>query len=306
MEQNQGPIAPEGRKPRSNTALLALVVLLLISNIVMLYLLMQSRRQEESTQQKVEQVSNEKDNVTHMLEDMLAQYDTLDTENEQLRTEMEAQKEQITQLLDQVKRGNYSLAKAQKEAATLRKIMKGYVATIDSLNQANLQLTSEKMDLTQQLGEVTGQKEALEDRASKQEELISKGSLLYTTAITAGAVFLRNNGKQVDTQRANKAEMVKCCFTLGENRVTRSGDKTLYMRIISPDGQVLPASEANNRFKFEGVEGEYSAKRDVNYQNVPVDACIFWTANDKMRTGQYIVEIYEAGAKVARTTFDLK
>jgi hypothetical protein len=65
---------------------------------------------------------------------------------------------------------------------------------------------------------------------------------------------MRNNGKQVETDRAKKAEMVKCCFTLGENKVTSAGDKVLYMRVISPDGKVLPSTESNNRFKFNGVE----------------------------------------------------
>ena len=86
---------------------------------------------------------------------------------------------------------------------------------------------------------------------------------MHTTTINAGALFMRNNGKQVETDRANKAEMVKCCFTLGENRVTNAGDKTLYMRVISPDGTVLPATDGDNRFKFNGVEGEFSARREV-------------------------------------------
>ena len=78
---------------------------------------------------------------------MLASYDTLKTDNNQLTTEMEAQKAQIEQLLTQVKNGNYSLSKAKKEAETLRRIMKGYVATIDSLNQANQLLTAENINV---------------------------------------------------------------------------------------------------------------------------------------------------------------
>jgi len=297
---------PQAPKSRSNAALLALVVLLLISNVVMLYLLMQSKEEVRVEQAENVKVSGEKENVTRMLEEMLAQYDTLETENEQLRTEMDAQKEQIENLLDQVKRGKYSLAKAQKEAETLRKIMKGYVVTIDSLNQANLQLTADKANLTQELGTVKGQKDALEQQSAEQQALIAKGSVLTATTMSAGAVLLRNNGTQVDPDRAKKAEMVQCCFTLGENRVARSGNKVLYLRIIIPAGKVLPASEANNRFRFDGVEGEFSVKREVNYQGVPVDACMFWTATGELRTGKYNVEVYESGGKVGRASFDLK
>jgi hypothetical protein len=295
-----------GTKGRSNTALLALVVLLLISNVVMLYMLMQKDKDVETTGAQLTAVTSEKDNVTQLLEEMLSQYDTLNTENEQIRTEMEAQRQQIEDLMNKVKNGNYSLAKARKEAETLRKIMKGYVVTIDSLNQVNQALTAENLETKQQLGEVTGQKQALEQQTAEQKALIAKGAVLHATVHNAGALFLRNSGKQVDTDRASKAEMVKSCFTVGENRVTNGGTKMLYMRIISPDGSVLPANDADNRFTFNGVQGEFSVKREVNYQNQPVDVCMFYTASGKLSTGQYIVEIYESGSLVSKTTFDLK
>ncbi len=304
MEQNTEN--DPGSKNRSSTGLLVRVALLFLSNIVMFWLLMQRGKEVEQTQQQVASVTSEKENVTVMLENMLASYDTLKTDNEQLTVEMEAQRAQIEDLLVQVKRGNYSLAKAKKEAETLRKIMKGYVVTIDSLNQANAALTAQNVGLTQELGEVKGQKEALTSEKEALEGKIAKGAVLHTTTINAGALFMRNNGKQVETDRAKKAEMVKCCFTLGQNSVTDAGNKTLYMRVISPDGSVLPAGDTNNRFKFNGVEGEYSAKREVNYQNQAVDACIFWNGPGEMRTGQYIVEIYESGAKVSEAKFTLK
>jgi hypothetical protein len=299
---------PAPEKRRSNTALLALVVLLLISNVALLYLYTQEKDEKQVAQEQASSVSSQKDDVTAMLENMLAQYDTLNTENEQLTTEMDAQKQQIEDLMEKVKSGNYSLTKAKKEAETLRKIMKGYVYTIDSLRQANVELLAEKTATEQKLGEVSAERTALESKSQEQQAAIARGSVLHTTAITASAVFLRNSGKQVDTERASKAEMVKCCFSLGENRMTTSGNKMLYMRIISPDGSVLPATDPDNRFQYEGKDGFYSVKREMNYQNQPVDVCMFWSKAEgsALATGQYIVEIYEAGAQVSKTSFDLK
>lgn len=306
MDQQTNQTSGGGGRNRSNPGLLMLVVLLLVSNVVMLWMLMQRNKEIDRNEQQVENLTSEKDNVTFLLENMLASYDTLKTENEQITVEMEAQKAQIEQLLDQVKRGNYDLAKARKEAETLRRIMKGYVATIDSLNQANQALQAENINIRQELGEVKGQKEAIATKAQELESKVARGSVLHTTSISAGALFMRNNGKQVETDRAKKAEMIKCCFTLGENKVTSAGDKVLYMRVISPDGKVLPASESNNRFRFNGVEGEFSARREVNYQNQPVDVCIFWTGGTELPTGQYVVEVYEAGALVSKANFSLK
>ena len=293
-------------KDRRNTLLLALVVLLLISNVVLLYLWFQKKDQAMAATDQVTAVTSEKENVTRLLEDMLAQYDTLSTTNDQLRTGMDSLQKQIVTLMDKVKRGNYDLHKAKKEAETLRKIMKGYVVTIDSLNQVNQALMAENVTTKQQLGEVTGQKQALETKSAEQQALIQKGSVLTATGMTAGGLFVRNNGKQVDTDRSSKAEMIKCCFTLGENRITTAGKKTLYMRIIGPDGSVLPAQEQTNRFFFDGVEGEFSAKRDVDYQNAPVDVCVFWTATGPLTGGPYKVDLYEGGMAVGHATFNLK
>lgn len=302
MESNN----PQSGRNRSNTGLLILVVLLLISNVVMLWLLMQRGKQVEQGQQKVEALEERNEDVLGMLERTLNSYDSLQTENDTIKAELELQKQRVQELMEKVKRGDYSLAKAKKEAETLRSIMKGYIAQIDSLNRANQVLTAEKQQLTQELGEEKAQKQALATEKAALEGKVAKGAVLHTTSISAGALFVRNSGKQVDTDRAKKAEMIKCCFTLGENKVTDAGDKTIYMRVISPDGKVLPTTDGNNRFKFNGVEGEYSAKREVNYQNQSLDACVFWTGGEELRTGQYIVEIYEAGALVSKTSFTLK
>ena len=285
MTETQAP-APQPSKNRNSTILLALVVLLLISNVVLLFLWFQKKDQAMASADQVTAVTSEKENVTKLLEDMLVQYDTLSTNNDQLRTGMDSLQKQIVTLMDKVKRGNYDVHKAKREAETLRKIMKGYVVTIDSLNQVNQALMVENVNTKQQLGEVTGQKQALESKTAAQQALIDKGSVLTATAMTANALFVRNSGKQVDTERSSKAEMIKCCFNLGENRITQAGTKTLYMRVIGPDGSVLPASDQANRFFYDGVEGEFSVKRDVNYQNEPVDVCMFWTATGKLTGGE--------------------
>jgi hypothetical protein len=123
--------------------------------------------------------------------------------------------------------------------------------------------------------------------------------------------MLRNSGKQVDTDRAKQGRDGQVLLhPRARTSVARRGaTRRIYMRVISPDGQgAARPSESGNRFQFEGVEGEYSAKREVNYQGQPLDACIFWTASgEELRTGQYIVEVYEGripGVEVP--AFDLK
>ena len=288
---------------------MVLVALLLISNVALLFKLMSTDKTVDKQVEQIDELSAEKEDVTNMLQNMLTQYDELEVKNDTLKAEIDAQKAQIEDLMSQVEKNKdlqWLLSKARKEANTLRDIMKGYVVTIDSLNHLNQQLQAENVTITQQLGEVKGKNEALETMTSELEGKLAKGSVLHTLSMNTEAVYLRTNGKQVRTNRAKKAEMIKSCFTVGANRTTDSGNRTIHMRVISPDGSVLPASEANARFEFNGVEGDYSAKRVVDYQNESMEICVFYTTSTELTTGEYRVEIYDQGEKIDQASFSLK
>ena len=93
----------------------------------------------------------EKDQLILDLEKMRFSYDTLETENSMMVAELAAQQERIDGLLTKVKNGYWEVAKLKKEAETLRSIMKGYIGTIDSLNQMNLALLDENLAMKEQM-----------------------------------------------------------------------------------------------------------------------------------------------------------
>lgn len=53
------------------------------------------------------------------------------------------QRGQIEELARRVRNGQYDLEKARNEALVLRGLLKGYVDTIDSLNNENIRLRRE-------------------------------------------------------------------------------------------------------------------------------------------------------------------
>ena len=71
-----------------------------------------------------------------------------------MMAEMAAQRSEIEGLISKVRDRNYSVSKLKKETGTLRKIMQGYVVTIDSLNQANIALQMELDAMANQVTEV--------------------------------------------------------------------------------------------------------------------------------------------------------
>ena len=49
-------------------------------------------------------------------------------------------------------------------------------------------------------------------------------------------------------------------------------------------------------------------KRSFDYDNKPTDVCVFFNIPEEMEIpeGNYIVEMYEGGALIVKTDFDLK
>ena len=243
-------------------------------------------------------VKKEKDQVVLDLEKIRFSYDTLETENSMMIAEIAAQRDRVDGLLTKVKNGNWSLARAKKEAETLRDIMKGYVATIDSVNQLNRALNDENFAMKERVEEVQDRNENLEKRQENMEDIIEAGQVLHASEVTATGVRLVSGGRQRDTQKAGRADMIKVCFTILENRIAESGNKDLHLRITAADGSIL------------AVEGSaYSATRSLDYTNERLVFCIYYTSeNDELglTAGIYEIEILEDDFTIGTTSLELR
>lgn len=298
------------KKKESNRVFIVVIVLLGLLSVVMGVLYF--TKQQEVTQ-KVETIDTlqvEKLQLKNDLQEMLIQYDTVTVKNDRLNAEILGQQEQIKDMLKQIEKHKddaYIIYKLKKEAATLRDIMKGYLSTIDSLNTLNIDLQKDNQFLVEELSSTKSRAQELESSKSDLEEIVATGSILQTTGMTSVGIKVRNNGKQTEVNRANKTELIKTCTGIAENRITPAGKKTIYLRIISPEGVVL-GTDDENRFEFNGVSGKYSVKRVINYENEPMDVCIFYTVSSDsgLQSGKYIVEMYESGALIGKADVDLK
>lgn len=299
---------------KKNKTLYGIIGVLSVLVLILGVMLFQQKSTNTDLTSSNDNLIVERNDLQEELGGMLEEYDALTVENEDMTAEMIQQKDEIAKLMARVtkldkddKNLRWEIDKLKKEARTLRDIMKGYLVKIDSLNTANAELTAENTDLSTNLTNVTSQKEQLENTVESQGSLIKEGSVVPAMNLVAAGLRIKSSGKQAETNRASRAEMIRTCCTLGENRITSSGKKTLHVRIISPEGVVLEDSDfPNATFQFEGISGKYSTKRDIEYNNQTQDVCVFYTVGDELSTGQYIVELYESGFLIGKTSFDMR
>lgn len=279
-------------------SLIAIVVLAVICLFLGVQLFLGGKKIDELSGD-YSRLEMDKEQVVFDLEKIRFSYDTLEIENSMMLAEISAQRDKINGLITSVKNGNWELGKAKKEAATLRVIMKGYIVTIDSINQLNQALTEENTAMRDRVKEVQVRNEKLEERQENMEEIIEVGRILQCTEINVEGIRILSSGRQRETTRADRVEMIKVCFTLLENKISEPGNKVLNLRITDLEGNVLLS---NN-------ESGYSATRNVDYSNDRLDACVFYsvdTETNALISGEYVIEIFEKDALIGSSIMQLR
>ena len=179
MENNTNKTNPEVVKPTSEPKakskavafLSALIVVLAFVLAGLAWLYLAERKEAQETQQLL---VAEKDSITLNLQNMVQEYDILETDNEALNAKLQEEQERAQKLLaelKQVKSVSYAKIKEyQKELGTLRAIMRDMVVEIDSLNTLNQQLIAENIKVKQ---EYTMSQKTVESLEKKTEEMTS-------------------------------------------------------------------------------------------------------------------------------------
>jgi hypothetical protein len=252
----------------------------------------------------------EKETIQNDLATLMKDYEGLQTNNKAIQADIELKKVRIAELMEEAKKHKgdaYIIAKLKKETETLREIMKHYVYTIDSLNTLNQTLVADKKKVLKQLGEEKEKQNVLNQEKEELKTTIAKGSILSCFNVTAKGVYFKKGGKkEVETNKARKATKIKIGFSLGENKIAKAGEKSVYIRIITPDGKEMAKSyDDSYKFTFNKSNGYYAGKETVNYANVEMSAVTYCEGQSEMVPGNYIIEITCDGAVIGNTNLKL-
>jgi len=305
MEEN----TPNENRKKSGL-LWVLIGLLAITNAVTFWMYLQEKNSGNQTIVLKEQIIIERDNVKNELLQLQKDYGSLKTNDAALQAEIDAKKAQIDELLanaEKHKGDPYIIAKLKKETETLREIMRGYVRTIDSLGTLNKTLTIEKDNVLKDLATEKGKITNLNKEKDDLNATVQKGSILSCFNVSAKGVKFKSGGKkEVETTKASRTQKIKVSFSLGENKIAKSGEKTVYIRIVTPDGKEMAKSyDDNYRFTFNKSGGYFAGKQTLNYANTEISGVTYCEGQGELVPGNYIIEITCDGALIGNTTLRL-
>jgi len=193
------------------------------------------------------------------------------------------------------------IMRLKKELRTVRAVLRSYIIQIDSLNRANIALTTENKEVKQQYNAAT---QKISTLSEEKKSLNAKVTLAAQLDVTNIGVSPKNKRGKT---KFNAKDITKIAinFTIVKNITANTGERTVYIRITKPDNDVL-TKNANVTFPYENEQLSYSIKKYVEYTGEELPVTVYWDVEEFLQAGTYHVYIFSDGNMIGSSSFTLK
>jgi cell division protein FtsB len=297
---------------KSNSIIYWVFILILLAGCV--YLFMSKNKMAEDNdlilkqkQQQIDSVKTDRASLQSDFDAASAKIDQLTTQNAKMDSALQGDKEAMAKLRNQISAVLHNEKATKEELKQAREM-------INSLNDKTKQYEARIAELEKENTVLTGQNKTLakeRDSTATQNAVIKKiGSVLTCSNIRMEPIHLKKNGKEKETTKAKKVDVLRIMFDIDENRIAESGTKQIYLRILSSDGNAM-TSAANGSGMLNTIKGDqmsFSLVKSVPLtqgqplKNVMAD----WKQEGDYAKGAYTIEIYSEGYKVGSGSVTLK
>ncbi|NQT78106.1 MAG: hypothetical protein HQ565_10350 [Bacteroidetes bacterium] len=306
----QASTTDNGRSKSGKTLFIAILVILAIAVIGLLIWIFSVKSDmntlmAEKELQRVE-LQGELDSLMSEHDQIKLEYGTLSDSLFVKDSIIQSNAQEIRKLLDT----QWEYYKIKKKLGLLQQVSQGYVRQMDSLYTVNKELTEENIEIKQDLQLAHRENEQIVKDKAVLNEKVETASVLQVYNLNAAGIRDRGSGKERETDKAGKLDKIKVCFTIGENKIIDPGSKELYVRIARPDKLILTKDRSDEyTFMYQGEKIQYSIEKLIDYQNMSMNMCMYWSKSypDKeIMKGVYHVEIFFNNEVIGHTQFVLK
>lgn len=289
-------------KQKSNTSLKAIIVILailLVGSLTFMYKM--STDSEKAQQEHVD----EKNDFIAKLKAAEAEYDTAVSENTDLKGELEAEREKIQKLIEEVEKWKgdaKSLQRFKDDYSRLKREMDKLIAENKMLKEQNATLATERDSTMVVLDESRRYNDTLLNQNENLSKTVERASKLTIVNLKAEPFKERNSGKLVATEKARRVDLLKISFTIAANEVAQAGNKMYYVQVIDGKNNVLGEKQTET---FGESTLTYSFITNAIYENQTMNVTETLSGKD-FEKGTYYVNLFDKDKLVANSTFTLK
>ena len=281
------------------------IIVVLILAGVTAYLFINLNKQKEENAAIKELAEIDKKEMENEYQQFAQQYSEMKTQinNDSIVAQLTAEQEKTQRLLNELRRVKSTdaieITRLKKELATVRAVIRSYVMEIDSLNKVNANLTQENTRVKGQYEAATRQIEGLSSERRSLSEKVALAAQLDATGIS----LVAKNKRGKSTDQIDKATTLQVSFNITRNVTAASGVKDIYVRIMSPTGNLLNGAGS---FSYENRTLQYSMKRSVEYNGEETPVTLFWNVSQALVAGTYQVSIFADGNMIGSRSFAFK
>lgn len=286
-----------------NSGLKAIIVILLL---LLLGSLAYTYKLQTETTETTTKLTSDKQKLQTELEAKIAEYNTAIADNTALKGELEEEQAKMVELLEKLKKSEgdaSSLAKFRVQFSQLKRDMNNLVAENNSLKERNTKLSKDLDSTSTELNVAKTLNDTLKNSNSKLAKTIEKGQKLALLNLQMLAVKQKSSGKQIPTDKASKADVLKVSFSIAENQIAKKGDRTFYVQIIDSKSNVLGDKKGEN---LNGNFLSYSFLKTIKYENKTTQIQEDLPVKN-LKEGTFFVNVFDKdGNVVVKSSFDLK
>ncbi|MDP5201940.1 hypothetical protein [Flavobacterium sp. DG2-3] len=289
--------------PKNNNsslkAVIAVLAVLLIGSLVYIFKLSSD---SDVVKTELTTTLTEKESVMKDLQELKATYDAAIAENTSMSDELIQERDKVVALMDDLNKSKGDVSKYRSQVQAMQSKMKTLVAENDELKKQNGVLTTQRDSTIVVLGESKKYNEVLVGQNEELAKTVEKGSKLSVLNTKTSAYKLKSSGKQIETDKASRADVLKVSFTIAENQIAKSGDKTYYVQVIDAKNNVLGEKKTES---FGDNTLTYSFKTTVKYENKTVQVSEDLPGKDFAK-GTYFINVFDNDELVSKTSFSLR
>lgn len=289
--------------PKNNNsslkAIIAVLAVLLIGSLVYIFKLSSDT---EVVKTELTSTMTEKESVMKDLQELKATYDAAIAENTSMSDELIQERDKVVALMDDLNKSKGDVSKYRSQVQAMQGKMKTLVAENDELKKQNGVLTVQRDSTIVVLGESKKYNEVLVGQNEELAKTVEKGSKLSVLNTKTIAYKVKSSGKQIETDKASRADVLKVSFTIAENSIAKSGDKTYYVQVIDSKNNVLGDKKTET---FGDNTLTYSFKTTVKYENKTVQVSEDLIGKD-FEKGTYFINVFDNDELVSKTSFSLR
>ena len=285
--------------------LMSLVILALIVGAVWLFLNLQEQKQVNLDMKEL--AALDKQEMENEYERFALQYSEMKTQinNDSIVAQLTQEQLRTQQLLEELKKVKADdareIARLKRELATVRAVLRDYVMQIDSLNRLNENLKRENTRVTAELEQRTQQVVGLSSEKASLSEKVAIAAQLDATNISL--TLLDKKDRAMKKPKLKDCRKMQVTFTITRNVTASNGNRTVYVRIQNPGGNVLGGG---GTFPFENRDIECSARKVVEYTGEETNVSVYWPVTQMLENGQYRVSIFADGHMIGSRTFNFE